>query len=901
MTDRCRNDCLERLLFPKQVSNRPGLSRIDYRIGTYADIREALIRKLDQDPVLANWTHREADDPGIALLEGASILGDILSFYQEVYANEAFLRTAQWRESVADLIRLLGYRLSPGLAGKTTFAVEVKGDKPVVIPKGFQIKAQLEEGEGIANFESKEEVVAYPHLSRFNLYCSRSEKQTIHKGENRLEVESIVIDENTGEEARDVNSIQALELKAGDRLMLLDPDQILIISKVEQVLDRTIIEFEGSLTVDRNQTVMAYRIGRSFRHFGHNAPALTSTLDKTKTPPEVNQDETNYFRELYKTYEYYCKLIATEMPLDSEVNDLASGNRIICQGALAFKATGTGAEPTSTRLSGEITHIFYDPFTEIREIKSLRFDTLTWGNLIGACTVVILDSQLTDSVDPANIRRFKFHEVNGPKIILRAPTEWDDVDFSKTTLHYWGTYDEVLALVGRCLILQKNDEITQKVRVISTCSNFEDKLEEKDRKNSWLWPVSLEKELDAFLLQDFDEQDPKVTVYGNLVEADQGKTEKEAVLGNGDNRETFQSFKLPKAPLTYTLSKDESPPEIPELTVYVNDRRWQRVSSFFSHGANEEIYIVREDDNGDSWVQFGDGKIGARLPSGIGNITAQYRSGAGAHGPLKEGTTLQPGRKIHGLHKIQLPGFVTGGSKPETGENAKEAAPGKVQSLGRLVSLKDFETEALGIAGVVKATANWELENGIPKVILTALMESGREEEGPELQGILNEANRDRGTDRIPISVHIGKRHYCYLNILAGSDPTYRQSNLRKAIKETLGISGDEGNGIDGSRGLFGFKHRKFGQYEYATRVEGVVQNVPGVVWARVELFGFVVGDSDDPLELTLPQKTVCESVIRSSPDREETPADEVLLCLHTKHLDLNFSEIDKTEVPSHE
>src|SRR5215510_2599165 len=122
----CRNDCIEPLRFPKRPSNRPGLSRIGYRIGTYSDFLEALVRNLNKDPTLIGWTHRGADDPGIALLEGASILGDILTFYQELYANEAYLRTAQWRESIADLVRLLGYRLSPGLGGKGTFAFEVK-------------------------------------------------------------------------------------------------------------------------------------------------------------------------------------------------------------------------------------------------------------------------------------------------------------------------------------------------------------------------------------------------------------------------------------------------------------------------------------------------------------------------------------------------------------------------------------------------------------------------------------------------------------------------------------------------------------------------------------------------------------------------------------------------------
>ena len=128
MSQECRNDCIEELLFPRVIENRPGLSRIDYRIGTYSNILEALHRQLNNDPLLARWTHREPDDPGIALLEGAAIVGDILTFYQQHYANEAYLRTAQWRESIADLVRLTGYLLSPGVGGKALFAVEIKDE-----------------------------------------------------------------------------------------------------------------------------------------------------------------------------------------------------------------------------------------------------------------------------------------------------------------------------------------------------------------------------------------------------------------------------------------------------------------------------------------------------------------------------------------------------------------------------------------------------------------------------------------------------------------------------------------------------------------------------------------------------------------------------------------------------
>jgi hypothetical protein len=130
----CRNDCRDPVAFPRRVANRPGLDRIGYRIGTYADIRAALLHWLDADPALKRFTHRASDDPAIALLDGAALIGDILTFYQELYANEKYLRTAAWRDSMADLVRLVGYRLAPGVGGRGAIAVEVRGAAPVTIP-----------------------------------------------------------------------------------------------------------------------------------------------------------------------------------------------------------------------------------------------------------------------------------------------------------------------------------------------------------------------------------------------------------------------------------------------------------------------------------------------------------------------------------------------------------------------------------------------------------------------------------------------------------------------------------------------------------------------------------------------------------------------------------------------
>src|SRR5439155_22407353 len=98
----------------------------------------------------------------------------------------------------------------------------------------------------------------------------------------------------------------------------------------------------------------------------------------------------------------------------------------------------------------------------------------------------------------------------------------------------------------------------------------------------------------------FDNDAPAITVYGNLVDATEGKTQAPAILGNGDARATFQTFRVPKAPLTYNVQAGATPPQQPEIHVFVGDRQWQQVAAFYGRGASDEVYIVRQDAGGDS-------------------------------------------------------------------------------------------------------------------------------------------------------------------------------------------------------------------------------------------------------------------------------------------------------------
>ena len=72
---------------PGVVFNRPGLSAIAYRSGTWHEFKESLLAALadSQHPELAGLATRADDDFSIALLDAVATVGDVLSFYRRAH------------------------------------------------------------------------------------------------------------------------------------------------------------------------------------------------------------------------------------------------------------------------------------------------------------------------------------------------------------------------------------------------------------------------------------------------------------------------------------------------------------------------------------------------------------------------------------------------------------------------------------------------------------------------------------------------------------------------------------------------------------------------------------------------------------------------------------------------
>lgn len=859
MADNIGDRCVRPLAFPRRIDNRPGLSRICHGVGTYPDFFERMVRDLNRSSVLAGWTHRDADDPGIALLEGAAVLGDILSFYQDLYANEAFLRTADWRSSVAELVRLVGYRLAPSLGGRGTFAFEIRDGDPVTVPAGFGLQLDLEDADEPAVFETIASLVAYPELSRFRLYRPL-EQPFLTRGRSELWIRG-------GAE---------LEFEEGDRLLLgkqgtgdaleLAQPQIVVVEEVDELHDAVILKIEGTLRLSGSVLELAgYKLGRSFGHFGRTAPKQDVIL----SGGEAEATSIHYCRNLKKTTSEFLSraLSFLEWPLDASVDDLSAGGLWICSYAgdcvkpslkfpaskkktkkkssakkkAAKKASSKGdtglvlaEDPGSLTYAEEVERVVSGAtlktprYTVVRTVDRVENTSLSWGALSGASTLVTFDKSVSaGSATVTDIRSVELHEVQGGSLNVRARPISSNAATGKK-LFFFGAAAGAKALDGRRVMLSKEGEEP----VLSTASVSPNK--PPITHLSKLHEVVLDVDVSYADFPQAPEEEEGVQVYGNLVDANQGKTEREAVLGNGDGRQAFQTFKIPKSPLTYHYASAESPPQVPELEIWVNDRKWERVDSLYGQGAEADVYVVREDDEGTSWVQFGDGKLfGSRLPSGAGNVKARYRTGYGAHGSLKPDTKVQATGRLDRLDKVVFPGVVSGGEEREQADVAREAAPGRVQSLGRLVSLGDFESEALAIAGVALASARWDLDEGVPAVLVTVLMETGREDEFSAVESALENAAEQRGADRFEIKVIQGSFLYVYLAAQVSLEAGFSESTVRAEVERALGVGkeGDKGPPVDG---LFSLRRRRFGQREHASKIAGVIQNVEGVAWSRV-------------------------------------------------------------------
>jgi predicted phage baseplate assembly protein len=296
------------------------------------------------------------------------------------------------------------------------------------------------------------------------------------------------------------------------------------------------------------------------------------------------------------------------------------------------------------------------------------------------------------------------------------------------------------------------------------------------------------------------------------------------VLGGGDANQAFQRFTLRQPPLTY-VSAATSTGAATTLEVRVNDVLWHEVPSFFGHAPDERIYITRRDDEGKTTVIFGDGRTGARLPTGQENVRAKYRKGIGLAGVFGADRLTQLMTKPLGVKGVTNPVPATGAADPERRDDARRNAPLTVMTLGRIVSLKDYEDFARAFSGIDKARAAWTWFGERRGVFVTVAGSNGAEvDEDSTLYENLVSAMRASGDATVPLVVKSYQARLFRVSAELQIDADLLPDKVVADVEQAL-------------RTAFSFSARDFGQPVHFSEVVGVMQNVRGVVSVDVNEF----------------------------------------------------------------
>lgn len=317
-----------------------------------------------------------------------------------------------------------------------------------------------------------------------------------------------------------------------------------------------------------------------------------------------------------------------------------------------------------------------------------------------------------------------------------------------------------------------------------------------------------------------------ISINANIVSALQTQTIADEILGSGDGAIPHQSFPLTEYPLS-SFPAATAKGNRNAVTVTVDGVEWRGVDSMIDSLPSDQVYTLRRDRNGRATVSFGDGRHGARLPSGSDNVIATYGIGIGTNGNVPADRLQQMLQPPQYAETVTNPLPARSGTAADTRDILRRIAPVTTLSLGRIVGLMDFETFALDFAGIAKAQATALPPPGGRRVCLVVAGQDGAAvTPGSALHARLSDAiaaASDPGLSCILVSCT--PRLFALAARLA-IDPRHDADSVIAAARLLL-------------LERFGFIARNFGQGLAASAVITALQTVPGVDGVELTEFDF--------------------------------------------------------------
>jgi len=782
--DLCNACASEQAPTPEAIVNRPGLDSIRYRIGDYGSFRQAMLQAIHAQAALKSWTARADDDFGIALLDMWAYVLDILTFYQERIANEAYLSTAVLPESLRRLVGQIDYHPAPGKAAATYLAFALQQPSPslpdLTIPANLRVQSVPGPNQAPQKFETGE-----PRYARFawNLLSPVKTKQPALAGATSLYLDG-----------------RQTTVKRGDMLLVVadgpaSPWDLRPLTDVTLLPSQTKLSWQQGLSAAYPSpaigAVTPSILRRRASLFGFNAP-----------PPQRSYTVTS-------TYTYDA---------NSQVTGVAT---VITPGAApadyAF-ARPDGSQPV-IYLDAEYPSLTPgDWLALVLPTASLLFTvsavaTVAYGayNLSGKVTKVTLDHDET-SLDSY------YAGGNARQTVVLFGAEPFELGPEPLTTPLAG---QVLPVVGKHTDLEKG-------RPLLVCGNESSSGDPVGEAAFLASPPVVGDDTELTLTQPLANSYAldTVRIFANVAYATHGETTHE-VLGSGDASQPFQSFVLKKAPLTFVPQAGAPNGAASTLTLRANGVQWDPAASLYGAGPADAFYTTRIED-GKAVVRGGDGATGQRFPTGRGNLTADYRVGIGEAGNLAAGVLTTLVDRPPGVKSVINPLAAEGGVDPEPQEAVRTNAPATVRTFGRIVSLRDFEDSARQYAGIAKARAEqvWNGEESLVSLTVARIHGDPMEPGGALYQALRDDLDSRRDPNRALELQDYTPRPVIVRATLYIDAPRYVPDAVLAAARGAV-------------LALFDFDALALGQTVYLGQVEAALQRVEGVMAVDVDSFYF--------------------------------------------------------------
>ncbi len=778
----------DEFVHPRPLAIPAGLTTIPRQVATFPEFRRAMLRDIPKYPALADWRARaEGDDFGLMLLEMWAYVSDVLAFYDEAIAHEAYLRTARLRPSLRKLVGLLGYVPRPAVGARVSLAAFAEGRQPLTLPRGTAFRSGAFDGQPPQVFELDTATTIDPLFNRWKLDTNRPPML------GRANPASLLV-----RPAAALLTGSALLVRVADGSA---PDQVRLIAgiraePIEGAADARRLTFASTLSLPADIPLAALTLETPTRRAGlwtvSNAQPAVETIGGGLRLILESQH-----RDLH----------VGDRVLVSDTNDYLSYT--ITQVDEVLRQPGPGA---SIEINGSTFNL---PVVTV-PVTRLWLD-VSLAEAIGS-------SPRDTGVLPISARRAAAPAAERRRRAPSSGGQFTDSQRTQLTVHY--------GLVSAGTPLTAPDPYLRATDPLSVAGPLEAPLNDRGPASLLLEDknhrgVAAGGDLnfstgELTLGQETSWQPPllqPVELYGNVLSASRGETVVGEILGNGDASTPNQSFKLKKKPLTYlTATTSAAAGPVSTLQIRVGGVSWGEVPSFFGVGPDAQVFIVRENDDGEAVVTFGDGRRGARLPSGQANVVANYRHGAGAAAP-PAGSITQLARPARGLRAIRNPVPATGGADAEAVGALRTYAPRSALLLGRAVSIQDMEAAAAGVPGVraVRCEWRWNAVRQRPSVQVWYV--------GPvDLRTTVSGALRLLSDPTTAIDVTQALGLPMHLTLEVEVDPRYRAGNVSAAVRAGL---------LDRDAGLLAPERIGIGLPIFRSRLFEAVLATPGCLAVR--------------------------------------------------------------------